>query len=80
MVAPFERLAEDGNSLRFAASRALGAEPFKLGVRFNRVARRITFYFADDPSDLIIEDALQAEAERARRSAAGSPGDATVPC
>ncbi len=48
MVAAVERLAEDGNRLRFPASRALGGGLFELRVGLDRVARRITFYFADD--------------------------------
>lgn len=47
VVAAVERLAEDGNRLRFPATRALGGGLFELRVCMDRVARRITFYFAD---------------------------------
>ena len=48
VVAAVERLAEHGNRLRFPATRALGGGLFELRVGMDRVARRITFYFADD--------------------------------
>ena len=48
VVAAVERLAEDGSRLRFPASRALGGGFFELRVDLGRVARRVTFYFADD--------------------------------
>lgn len=48
VVAAAEHLAEDGNRLRFPVTRALGGGLFALRVGMDRVARRITFYFADD--------------------------------
>ena len=47
VVAAVERLAEDGNRLRFPATRAVGGGLFELRVGMDRVAQRITFYFAD---------------------------------
>ena len=41
-----ERLAERGSALRMPASRALGDGLFELRFDLNRVAWRITFYFA----------------------------------
>ena len=35
--------------LPFPASRALGGGLFELRIGFDRVARRITFYFASEP-------------------------------
>ena len=48
VAAAVERLAEDGSRLRFPASRSLGGGLFELRVDFGRVARRVTFYFAQD--------------------------------
>ena len=48
VAAAVERLAEDGSRLRFPASRSLGSGLFELRVGLGRVARRITFYFAED--------------------------------
>ena len=42
-----ERLAERGNTLRMPASRPLGDGLFELRFELNRVAWRITFYFAE---------------------------------
>ena len=48
VVAAVERLAEDGSRLRFPASRSLGGGLFELRVDLGRVARRVTFCFAED--------------------------------
>ena len=48
VVAAVERLAEDGSRLRFPASRSLGGGLFELRVGLGRVARRVTFCFAED--------------------------------
>lgn len=69
-----DRIAEDGNSLRFPASRALGDGLFELRVGLDRVARRITFYFADDRRIILLTTFRkqrhneQAEVRRARRA------------
>ena len=47
-MAAVERSAEDGSRLRFPASRALGDGLFELRISLDRIARRITFYFAAD--------------------------------
>ena len=77
-VAAVERLAEDGSRLRFPASRSLGGGLFELRVGLGRVARRITFYFAEDRRIVLLTTFSQAEAERAGRSPARSGGDAKV--
>ena len=78
--APRERIRDGGSSrLRFPASRALGGGLFELRVGLGRVARRITFYFADDRRIVLLttfrkqRQNERAEVRRARR------GDATVP-
>lgn len=74
VVAAVERLAEDGNRLRFPASRALGGRLFELRVGLDRVARRITFYFAYDRRIILLTTFRKqrqngrAEVRRARRA------------
>ena len=77
-AAAVERLAEDGSRLRFPASRSLGGGLFELRVGLGRVARRVTFYFAEDRRIVLLTTFSQAEAERAGRSPARSGGDAKV--
>ncbi len=43
-----ERLGERGNALRMPGSRSLGEGLFELRFDFNRVAWRITFFFASN--------------------------------
>ena len=68
------RLAEDGNRLRFPATRALGGGLFELRVGMDRVARRITFYFADDRRIVLLTTFRKqrrnerSEVRRARRA------------
>ncbi len=74
VVAAVERLAKDGNRLRFPASRALGDRLFELRVGLDRVARRITFYFADNRRIVLLttfrkqRQNERAEVRRARRA------------
>ena len=74
VVAAVERLAEDGNRLRFPASRALGDGLFELRISVDRVARRITFYFAGDRRIVLLttfrkqRQNERAEVRRARRA------------
>ena len=74
VVAAVERLAEDGNRLRFPASRALGDGLFELRISLDRIARRITFYFADDRRIVLLttfrkqRQNERAEVRRARRA------------
>ena len=74
VVAAVERLAKDGNRLRFPASRALGDGLFELRVELDRVARRITFYFADNRRIVLLttfrkqRQNERAEVRRARRA------------
>ena len=74
VVAAVERLAEDGNRLRFPASRALGGGLFELRVSLDRVARRITFYFTGDRRIVLLTTFRKqrrnerAEVRRARRA------------
>ena len=80
VVAAIERLAEDGIRLRFPASLALGGGLFELRIGFDRVARRITFYFAADPrivSLTTFHEQRQNERTEFRRV---RQGDATVHC
>ena len=78
VVAAVERLAEDGSRLRFPALRSLGGGLFELRVGLGRVARRVTFCFAEDRRIVLLTTFSQAEAERAGRSPARSGGDAAV--
>lgn len=48
VLAAIERLAERGNELRAPVSRPLGRGLFELRLDVGRVARRITFYFAQE--------------------------------
>ena len=74
VVAAVERLAKDGNRLRFPASRALGNGLFELRVGLDRVARRITFYSADNRRIVLLttfrkqRQSERAEVRRARRA------------
>lgn len=74
VVAAVERLAEDGNRLRFPATRALGGGLFELRVGMDRVARRITFYFTDDRRIVLLTTfrkqrrTERTEVRRARRA------------
>ena len=74
VVAAVERLAKDGNRLRFPASRAPGDGLFELRVGLDRVARRITFYFADNRRIVLLttfrkqRQNERAEVRRARRA------------
>lgn len=74
VVAAVERLAEDGNRMRFPASRALGGGLFEKRVGLGRVARRITFYFADGRRIVLLttfrkqRQNERAEVRRARRA------------
>lgn len=74
VLAAVERLAEDGNRLRFPASRALGDGLFELRVNLGRTARRITFYFADSRRIVLLttfrkqRQNERAEVRRARRA------------
>ena len=74
VVAAVERLAEDDSRLRFPASRALGGGLFELGVGLGGVARRVTFYFADDRRIVLLTTLRKqrqnerAEVRRARRA------------
>ena len=82
VVAAVERLAEDGNRLRFPATRALGGGLFELRVGMDRVARRITFYFTDDRRIVLLTTfRKQRRHERTEvRRARHSTGDAALPC
>ena len=74
VVAAVERLAKDGNRPRFPASRAQGDGLFELRVGLDRVARRITFYFADNRRIVLLttfrkqRQSERAEVRRARRA------------
>ena len=74
VVAAVERLAEDGNRLRFPASRVLGDGLFELRISLDRIARRVTFYFADDRRIVLLttfrkqRQNERAEVRRARRA------------
>ena len=74
VVAAVERLAKDGNRLQFPASRALGNGLLELRAGLDRVARRITFYFADNRRIVLLttfrkqRQNERAEVQRARRA------------
>ena len=55
-----------------------GGGLFELRVGLGRVARRVTFCFAEDRRIVLLTTFSQAEAERAGRSPARSGGDAAV--
>ena len=49
-----ERLAERGSALRMPASRTLGEGLFELRFDLNRVAWRLSFFFADNPRIVLL--------------------------
>ena len=70
VVVAVERLAEDGSRLRFPASRSGDDGLFEIPGGLGRVARRVTFCFAEDRRVVLLATFSQAGAERAGRSPA----------
>ena len=74
VAAHVERLAERGNLLRMPASRSLGDGLFELRFDLARVARRVTYFFAEQRRIVLLtvfrkqRQNERAEVQRARRA------------